>query len=524
MVLSLYMPIFYVLILMTVKICNNEVFKIPFALYNWNEKNRIHDTVNNIFFNLIYINLTIGTPPQTIPFALNINSQTFYILKEDFNSNKSSSFKLLSNKEIIFKNEDIISGYSSKDILKIDNNEEEINFIYQAKIKNELYNLSNIGLLIPSSIQEDIFPFFSSLKNAGLINSYVFTLKYFNNISLYDTIYKKENKSNVIGEFIIGDEPHNYEKEKNIYNEEKYMKTYPLWYDDKMYWDIQFDSIYMGEGNNTLKISGSYFTEINLDLGFIVAHSIYYREINNIFFNKYKKLCREKFLPETLFRYMECDRNETLNLSSFPTIYFEHKEFETTFNFTYKDLFLFDRDKNKYIFLVFNDRQTDHWIFGSIFLRKYQLTFNIDSKTIGYYKSMFYEKEEFIENDDKEDNEDEKKEEEKENPKNPENENEEEESNKNNKNNQNNKNNDNENQLIIYILIGLLSLILFILTIYIGILVHKKMFNNKKKKRINELEETNSFDDYEKEEKFIKSTNNEEKNIKKNFEFDNNIN
>ena len=89
-----------------------------------------------------------------------------------------------------------------------------------------------------------------------------------------------------------------------------------------------------------------------------------------------------------MFRYIECDKNDNFNISSFPDIYFENKELETIFNLTYEDLFILDETKNKYIFLVFNNRHTNHWVFGNVFLRKYQFTFNVDSKTIGYYKSM----------------------------------------------------------------------------------------------------------------------------------------
>ena len=99
-------------------------------------------------------------------------------------------------------------------------------------------------------------------------------------------------------------------------------------------------------------------------------------------------MCKEKFLTDTLFRYIECDKNQGFNISLFPDLYFENKQLEITFNLTYEDLFILDETMNKYIFLVFNDRFTYTWIFGTIFLKKYQFTFNADSKTIGYYKSM----------------------------------------------------------------------------------------------------------------------------------------
>ena len=481
-------------LLLIIKLCNNsEIYKIPFGLKKINEGTKTTNIVQNIYLNIIYVNLTIGTPPKSIPFELNINSQSFFISRKYFNLSKSLS--LLTKEEISYKNEDVLTGYNAKDILKIGNKEAEINFIFETKIKKE-NNLSNIGLLIPKRVQDNVYPFFTSLKRAGLINSYTWTLKYFTNISILDTIFNYERENKSIGEFIIGDEPHNYEKNKNIYNEKQYKKINPLWYEDDMYWDLYFDTIYIEMKNNNnednkLRMEGNSFAEINLDIGFIVGPNEYFRTILNVYFNKFKNICKEKFLSESLFRYIECDNNETFNLSSFPDIYFEHKELETVFNFTYKDLFILDENRNKYIFLVFNNRFTNHWILGGLFLRKYQFTFNVDSKTMGYYKSSYYYNK---------DNYDEEK-----NNINNINIKEKDEVNQSienikmenvregiiidNKNNNNN-NESNKNQIIIFIL---LFLILFVLLIILGLLIHKKFTSNKRKKRINELEEENKY-------------------------------
>ena len=64
----------------------------------------------------------------------------------------------------------------------------------------------------------------------------------------------------------------------------------------------------------------------------------------------------------------------------------EHKEFEYIFEFTYEDLFI-EKDNN-YWFLValsvFNN-DLEEWFMGILFLRKYNLIFNQDSKTISFY-------------------------------------------------------------------------------------------------------------------------------------------
>ena len=98
-------------------------------------------------------------------------------------------------------------------------------------------------------------------------------MKYFKNISFFDT--KNDNK--IIGEFIIGEEPHVYENNKNIYNENEYIKINSQWHFDAIYWDIFFDSIYMISKENEnkrdlkTKIYGNYLTEINPDISFFVG-------------------------------------------------------------------------------------------------------------------------------------------------------------------------------------------------------------------------------------------------------------
>ena len=377
---------------------SNRIVRIPIGLINTNFQDKregdSRNIIKDIFYNLEYINITIGTPSQIIPCQININSRTFFISNQYFEPEQSSTFELLFNDSIYY--ELVTSGLAVKDILKINNKEIYFNFILANETKKD-YNLSNIGLLIPKKIKDDDFySLFASLKKEGLINSFTWTIKYFSNISLLDTIYGYGKRNKAIGELIIGDEPHNYEQNKSIYNESEFIKINTL-YNISLYKYIEFNSIYLklkikkNENNNKekkIKIHGFYITEINPDIEFIVGTSYFFSLIKDVFFINYKDICVEKFLENTKFRYIECDSDEKLRISSFPDIYFENKEFGAVFTLTYEDLFIFDEINNKYIFLILNDRSIPTWIFGSIFLRKYQLVFEAESKTIGYYKSI----------------------------------------------------------------------------------------------------------------------------------------
>ncbi len=375
---------------------NKTVYRIPFGLYNIKQKYYENDVINNIFNNIIYVNLSIGTPPQIVPFALNMNSQTFTVYEKVFNKNLSSTYRKLSKLEDLNDNEDISSGIRSIDILNINNQKKEINFIFSDDIKFKDYPFGILGLLIPNNIQYGLYPFFNSLKKAKIINSFSWSLKYFNNISLLNTISVNKNSNKIIGEFIFGNEPHYYEEDKSKFNKSQLIKINPLSSYD-LSWDIKFDNIYLSLKLIQNNIQTSKIININLngrtklipEIGFIFIPKEFNYLLKRQFFEKYFKenICKSKINNE-FYEQIECLKNNSFNISSFPDIYFEHKEFETNFTLTYEDLFIHDKLKDKYIFLMLNDKFISGWIFGSIFLRKYQLIFNQDSKTIGYYKPM----------------------------------------------------------------------------------------------------------------------------------------
>jgi len=228
----------------------NDIYKIPIGLYNTKIFYNSLDMVNNIFYNLLYANLSIGTPPQIIPFSLNLSTQTFSVPNDLFNKNESTSYESISKKETSYEYESVITGFNSKDILNIDNNtNKKIDFILGTKYENENNILGIIGLLIPQNFHYGVDPFFRSLRSGGFINAYSWTLKFFDNVSLIDTIVYNKNKNNIIGEFIFGDEPHNYETEKDKYNITEYLRVSPLSSSvGSIYWDIEFKSISYKQG------------------------------------------------------------------------------------------------------------------------------------------------------------------------------------------------------------------------------------------------------------------------------------
>ena len=140
-------------------------------------------------------------------------------------------------------------------------------------------------------------------------------------------------------------------------------------------------------------------------------------------------------------------------MASFPDICFEHADFEMAFNLTYKDLFIVDKKNKKYIFLMINKNYFTGWIFGSVFLRKFQLVFDQDAKTIGYYKKV----------DNPYDDVDSLK-------------------------------GLNGAKTLKTVFIFILIIILSFLLVILGMIVQRKFFNKNRKLRANELEENFSYE------------------------------
>ena len=467
---------YFILLLIEIIQANEKIYKIPFGLFNHKASEDVLNIINNICYNRIYLNLSIGTPPQILPFELDTKSQTFCISTDYFAKNKSTSYISLS-KEIYYYNEDVENGFDSKDILNInDNTNKKINFILATKFPFNKKNILGIlGLNIPRFVKIGVYPFFRSLKEAELINSYTWTLKYFDNISLFDQITFNKNKDNIIGEFIFGDDPNNYENNKNKYNDKEFFKVSPLSSAEAVYWGIEFNNIYIKskESQNNSKI---FFTEgkkaeIVINFSFMMGPEKFFEFIKTNFFSQYisKGVCSEKNV-NSYYTYIECDNNNNFKIESFPDIIFEHKAFETWFNLTYKDLFVEDDKNKKYIFLILKKDYVTNWVLGTVFLRKFQLVFNEDLKTIGYYRQPGQYYEEI--NDDI-----------------------------NNGKSNGNLNEMNKQSKAKKIFIIILIIIFSFLLIFLGMIIQRKYFSKNRKIRANELEENFSYEGKEKNDK-----------------------
>ena len=329
---------FYYFLIILKEICSssNKIYKIPFGLFKQKNSENDSSIINNIINNGKYVNLSLGTPSQITKFELDTNSQTFCASNELFNRNDSITYEQISRDISYFDYEVAEYGYTSKDLLNIDNNANRTDFILATKFQDyKLNNLGVIGLLIPERIQYGVYPFFESLKKSKLVNSSIWTLKFFENISLIDQINFNEKNDIIIGEFIFGDEPSKYENDSKKYNASEYYKITPLKGKDTIYWEFEFTNIYL-KFKNKKNDSKIYFlgrkdAKILINFSLIIGPTYFFDFIKDNFFKQYisDKICSEKVF-ESSYTYIECD--STLKIETFPTISFEQVGFEYTFN------------------------------------------------------------------------------------------------------------------------------------------------------------------------------------------------
>ena len=349
----------------------------------------------NILQNDLEVTIEIGTPPQKIDVNLRSQEYTFFITSstvnlpyKTFDKSKSSSFIRTINFTSNFSQSEYKQGYSINETITINNKEyKNISLIFATLLS---YNESGaLGLRLVSSRQYgDDLSFIYQIKKSAKLDNYSFFLQY------------NENDDEK-GELIIGSYPHIYDSKKYKENDFYYTETGVI--RNTINWVLNFYSI--NYDNNIIFDATITKSLIKIDFGLIQApFKLKDYFLKNVLLGQ----CNQKFYSERKIYMISCEKS--FNFSNFKNLSFIHKEFEYEFILTYKDLFIENDDK--YLFgIVFDniideDNDKSYWILGKIFMKKYQLFFDLDKKIIGLYKTI--NKEDDDENDD-DDGDDEKK-------------------------------------------------------------------------------------------------------------------
>ncbi len=93
--------LFFILVIFF-KISLTDIIKIPFGIINTEKDSDSYSLISKLVYNRLYINFTIGTPPQNIKLYLRKDSYALFINELNFNKDKSDSFESKKSLETFF--------------------------------------------------------------------------------------------------------------------------------------------------------------------------------------------------------------------------------------------------------------------------------------------------------------------------------------------------------------------------------------------------------------------------------------
>lgn len=428
--------------------------KIPFTYFP--TKSYKEDNIKSIILSILDLKmfglLEIGTPKQISHIPINFGSNTFFLpekssfhyeIKDNITlyDNRNSSSFLIVKDEDIYEGENFVDAYYANDIFYF--GEQKVNIDFYLSTSYFYPQLGGLGLqLYPSSSENTATPdidktFLRKLKINGLANNYIWSI-------FYNCLQIKSGE--ISGYILIGDYPHlsinfpdsnQYNFSLNSIDAEVYNKKIV---ETKF---LMHKSQIIKDDNISFKEDKPFYVNLNYNFGGIVSPEKFLSYFEEYIFNNLNFCYKDtiSIISSYIFYYCENNENNINELKKkFPIIKFENKILNTSFIVNIEDL-LYLKGKYFYILLIFEE-DTDDWILGIPFLKKYEFSINEDSKKIYYYKKL--EKEITK----KEDN--------------------------------------NENNNIYIIIIIILLVLLFISGIFFGILLYYKKL---RKKRKNELDD-----------------------------------
>ena len=357
---------------------------------------------SNLYDNLLYSIINMGIQNQPILTFFNLKLNIFIIYNKDqclkkpqYNYSLSNNFD---NQEIedfyfpgyvpnhFFINESFNLGIINNNISKIEKIENfRLTFEKLEKSKNNSQE-NNFCALIGFNLNIDNkewATFIKQLRTKQLINQYIFTMNYTN-----------ANE----GIFYIGSYPHEYAP--NLYKEEQMKFVYAIPDNPFDQFKLLMKEIYLiDNGNNKIKLSSNdvYF---HLESGLISCPTEYFNLISNNFFIDYlnKGICKIKSMTKDIYKYKMIVCEDKINIANFPSLHFYHSGLNYIFSLTYEDLF--EIWNYKYYFLIIHSNFSKQWNIGKPFLKKYQITLNLDAKTITFYRDSIEDNNKLINSND----------------------------------------------------------------------------------------------------------------------------
>ena len=410
----------------------NVLFQIPFFLLNfisiYTSKIIVipfrTNTTENINISqkflqkYLYTENLIGSPPQTININIFQDEYNFYLGENKCNKipatyykcSESSTYKTKTN---LIEDEYFGEGYISQEFfsfynstnLKSNITSSNLTFFSSKNSKDDEKKqiCAVLGVrLEPSPFDYDYTTsFIDIIKHINLTKDYYWSYIFFekdknNKIKNIEGINNEYIMKNYEGLLILGDAPHEYDNNKYKESDLTNINANKRYSD--LYWDIVFKNIYFLQKNNSIfNLNVSVQASLDISLNYISAPFSVFRNITEYFFKDYidNNKCKiNQVINDDIYIYnvISCNKkdfNEN-DIKKFPTIYFEHVDYNYTFNLTCDDLF--EEFNDSILFLIYSlENSAINWRFGKIFLRKYKFIFNQIYKTIGFYRNTYNE-------------------------------------------------------------------------------------------------------------------------------------
>ena len=377
--------------------------------YDYDKKDTkdISKIMHNFLTNNIYTELDIGKPSQKLATMIKskdycsyIGANLCHIENSKYEPEKSEYFENITPYNLTFNNFKEVCLANEK-------------MKFSTNYKNSFSSLEEVNLKQFYHAPKNEY----SSENPETCGVFGFKYKFDENIegenkctNLISGIYNKTNEKmkslvfsikysekneNIDGKLVIGEYPHEYDS-KN-YDENDY-KLVNLNIDNNNDFHTIFYEIYFYVNNKKendkkriIDKPEQLHTKFILEQNMFMVPTEFFNFYREAFFNEYfrKGACNIVAIDLSRYNTIICDKTKIDSLDdfydNFPTAYFFHFEFNTTFEFEAKELLIEEDDKIYFMMYTDSSNNENMWGLGKIFMEKYLLTFDYGNKTIGYY-------------------------------------------------------------------------------------------------------------------------------------------
>jgi len=299
-----------------------------------------------------------------------------------FDYQNSENFKCLTPKNIFFKGRNICCVAEEKLIFYTNENLSE-KIVYPFKF---IHTTDENNICIFASLKQHVSKIYET-------QSFIEQLKVLSGAKSYSWTLEFTNESN--GFFIFGDIINNNKIKLNKNNEIKNIdNNYESIYmenvltNDKLY-KFKSDKLFFGDNILAQNIS----TEIDIENPFILLTREHYKLMTKQIFNNYfnENICIEQS-PFYQVMAIICNKKlfleKTNNLKDIPSLTFKINQYNLNLTFTPNDLFRIEGD-DIYFMVARHSYKESQSILGLIFLKKYPIIFDDDSKIIKVMKITY---------------------------------------------------------------------------------------------------------------------------------------